>query len=240
MKSKTIVLLTIVLSIFCMTKWGWAGPIRQVDARTLSTWMGQPQKVTVIDTGSFLACMDTKIPGAVCLPCGHEKGVAFFSSVSRENKIVFYAANQPPDADCDLIRQAEAGGFKDRYVLKGGLAAWRKAGNPVVSEKRIPRIALAAVKPKDLSAWKKTVNNPLVVDIRSPKAFAAGHLDGAVNFPLTRLHVEYAEIPLDRTLLMVDEDGTGSLLAASYLARKGFPNVRRLKGGMAEYRRGAP
>ncbi|HBL54235.1 MAG TPA: rhodanese-like domain-containing protein, partial [Syntrophaceae bacterium] len=42
----------------------------------------------------------------------------------------------------------------------------------------------------------------------------------------------------DRTLLMVDEDGTGSFLAASYLARKGFPNVRRLKGGMAEYRRG--
>ena len=81
--------------------------------------------------------------------------------------------------------------------------------------------------------------SPLVVDIRSPKAFAAGHLDGAVNFPLTRLHVEYAEIPLDRTLLMVDEDGTGSFLAASYLVRKGFPNVRRLKGGMAEYRRGA-
>lgn len=238
MKSKTLLLLTIVLTVFCMAKWGWAGPIRQVDAQTLCTWMGQSQKVTVIDAGSLLACLDTKIPGAVCLPCDHEKGAAFFSSLPRENKIVFYAANQPLDADCDLIRQAQDGDRKDLYILEGGLAAWRKAGNPVVSEKRIPRIALAAVKPKDLSAWKKTVNNLLVVDIRSPKAFAAGHLDGAVNFPLTRLHVEYAEIPLDRTLLMVDEDGTGSFLAASYLARKGFPNVRRLKGGMAEYRRG--
>lgn len=208
--------------------------IPSVNVQTLKAWMEKSDKVTVVDVGALLACMDAKIPGAVCLACDQEME----ANLPKSDRIVFYASYGSPDADCALIHRTISSGFKDAYILEGGLAAWRKAGSPVMSKKRIPRVAAPAVKSGQLADWKKSVKNPLVIDIRSSKAYSVNHLDGAQNFPLDRLHAQYAEIPLDRSLLIVDEDGRTGLLAASYLARKGFTDVKRLQGGMAAFKRG--
>jgi len=221
---------------------GFAGAeqskIQSINVQTLKSGMDKSEKITLIDGGSILACMDAKIPGALCLPCDSEKDASFVPSVPKENKIVFYSGLQPLDPDCALISNALSAGVKGVYRLEGGLAEWRKKGLPVVSEKRTPRVAAHAIQVKQLPDWQKAAKNPLLIDIRSPKTFVAGHLDGAVNFPLSRLHLQYADVPLDRTLLIVDDDGRAGFLAASYLARKGFLNVQRLQGGMAAYQRG--
>jgi rhodanese-related sulfurtransferase len=57
-----------------------------------------------------------------------------------------------------------------------------------------------------------------------------------VNLPLNALPERYQELPLDRVILLVDEDGTTTLLAGSYLKRKGFKNPVRLFGGMEAWR----
>jgi phage shock protein E len=241
MKNKILLLLAVIATIVCVT--GFAGAeqnkIQSMNVQTLKSGMDKSEKITLIDGGSILACMDAKISGALCLPCDSEKDASFFSSVPKENKIVFYASYQSLDHDCGLIRQFMAAGITNIYVLDGGFASWRKAGFSVVSEKRIPRVVAPAVKPEKLAQWQKKVTKPLLIDIRSAKNFAVGHLDGAVNFPLTRLHLQYADIPLDHTLLVVDYDGQAGFLAASYLIRKGFLNVQRLQGGMAAVKRGA-
>jgi len=238
---KIIILWLAILSIL-LAGAGFAGKqeskIQFVNTSTLKTWMDKAEKVTVINVGSLLACTDVKIPGSLCMPCDQAKDAFHFSSVPKENKLVFYAGYEPFDPECGLIRNLQDRGSRDVYILEGGLVAWRRAGFPVVSEKRIPRVAAHAIKPKSLPLWQKTVKNPLVIDIRSPKAYAAGHLDGSLNFPLSRLHMQYGDIPLDRTLLIIDDDGHAGFLAASYLNRKGFSNVQRLQGGMAAYKRG--
>lgn len=240
MKKIVFFLLMVMLNLCCLA--GSAGAeenkARSLDIQTLKAWLDKSEKVTVIDGSSMLACLDAKIPDSVCLPCDSEKTGSFFSAVPKGNRIIFYASYQPLDQDCSLIREALSAGFQGVYVLDGGLASWRKAGLPVVAEGRMPRVAISAVKTQRLSEWLKSVKNPLVIDIRSTKAFASQHLDGAVNFPLSRLHIQYADIPLDRTLLIVDEDGRSAFLAASFLARKGFLNVQRLQGGMNAYQRG--
>ena len=229
-----------MVQLICLTAVAGAEqkPIPSMDVGKLMASAASSGKIVVIDAGSLLACLDAKIPGAVCLPCDDERGQSFFASLPKESKIVFYTAYQPLNQNCSLIREASSTGFKDIFILEGGLVSWRKAGNPVVSEERIPRVAASAVKPRNLLEWQKKARNPLLIDIRSPEAFSAGHLEGVVNFPLTRLHVQYADIPLDRTLLIVDEDGRAAFLAASYLARKGFTNISRLQGGMANTKRG--
>ncbi len=225
------------LSIICLTGLAEAqdGKIQSVNVKTLKSWMDTPENVTVIDGGALLACMDAKIPGALCLPCDSEKE----ASLPQKGKMVFYSAYSPLEPDCGLIHQASSTGLKEVYVLEGGLAAWRKAGYPVLAEKRIPRVAVPAVGAGKFSEWQKNAKNPLLIDIRSPKTFAAKHLEGAQNIPLARLHLEYADIALDRTLLIVDDDGRAAFLAASYLVRKGFSQVTRLQGGMTAYERGA-
>jgi len=52
---------------------------------------------------------------------------------------------------------------------------------------------------------------------------------------MEELHERYAEIPLGRQLVVTDEGGDRSFLAASYLIRKGIDAVR-LAGGMKQWR----
>lgn len=207
-----------------------------IDVQALQK-MTQTRNVTLIDVSGLLVCMDAKIPGALCVSGNDEKDVSFLSSLAKDSKIVFYAESKSAFSDCNLLNRAVSQGFSAVYILEGGLPAWRNAGFPVATEKRIVRVPSRAVKPGKFPAWLQQTKNPLVIDIRSAKTYTAGHLDGALNFPLNRLHIQYADIPLDRTLLIVDEDGTQSFLAASYLAGKGFFNTSRLKGGMANYQR---
>jgi len=194
------------------------------------------EKVVLVNVAGLIACLDAKIPGSLCLSCSESQSQPAFFSLTKGSKIVFYGGNGPVDPECTLVKRTIAAGFTSVYFLQGGLAAWRMAGQMIVSDKRIPRVFSHAVHPRSFSDWQKKAKSPLIIDIRTEQAYAAGHLDGAENFPLSRLHQQYPEIPLDRTLLIVDQDGTESFLAASYLARKGLLHIQRLKGGMAAYR----
>ena len=240
MKNKKNIWLAGMIFFFAFAGFADAGQnkIQILNVPTLKALQDRSEKVTLVDSRSVLECLDARIPGSVCLPCDEGQDASFFASSPKESKIVFYEGSTIMDLECGTASLLISQGFTSVYVLEGGLVAWRKASLPVVSEKRITRATMPAVKPKNLSGWLKEAKNPLLIDIRSPKAYDAGHLDGAANYPLTRLHIQYAEIPLDRTLLVVDEDGGASYLAASYLARKGFMNVTRLQGGMAAGRRG--
>jgi magnesium transporter len=57
---------------------------------------------------------------------------------------------------------------------------------------------------------------------RPEKLFSQVHIEGAVNIPLYQLHRRYEELPRNRLLVIMDGTGTQTLLAASYLKRKGF------------------
>ena len=102
--------------------------------------------------------------------------------------------------------------------------------------RRIPRLPMPSVKPKALSAWLAANPNAMILDLRTEEAFRSQHLPGAVNLPLEALPARYAELPMDRPYLLVDEDGTDTLLAGSYLMRKGHGDTVRLFGGMDAWR----
>ncbi|MDP9365833.1 MAG: MBL fold metallo-hydrolase, partial [Chloroflexota bacterium] len=61
-------------------------------------------------------------------------------------------------------------------------------------------------------------NNALVLDVREPREYAAGHIPGAVNLPQAELASRLGELPCDRALLLVCQAGARSLRAAQFLA----------------------
>lgn len=81
-------------------------------------------------------------------------------------------------------------------------------------------------------------NNVLVVDVRDPAQFEAGHIPGARNVPLETLVSSFYSLPKDKTIVAYCSDlACGmSLQAALELAQKGF-RVQRLIGGFAEWSR---
>lgn len=78
----------------------------------------------------------------------------------------------------------------------------------------------------------------LVLDVRDPGNYGAGHILGAKNLPLARLEEGAGDIAKrkDRPVIVYDEDGQRTAKATSALKRQGFTQVVNLSGGLGAWR----
>lgn len=79
-----------------------------------------------------------------------------------------------------------------------------------------------------------TLSNPLLLDVRTPREFADGHIPGAVNVPVDDLRDRLAELPKDRPVVAYCQVGQRGYLATRVLMHVGF-DVRNLGGGYKTY-----
>jgi rhodanese-related sulfurtransferase len=78
----------------------------------------------------------------------------------------------------------------------------------------------------------RSVQDVVVIDVRSPEEFAAGHVDGAMNIPLDSLAARASALPKNAALVTVCGKGGGrSARAAMQLRALGFDSARPLCGG---------
>ncbi|MEW5854962.1 MAG: rhodanese-like domain-containing protein [Myxococcota bacterium] len=84
------------------------------------------------------------------------------------------------------------------------------------------------MEPKDLGG----IAGAVIIDVRSPEEFAAGHVAGAINVPLDLLALRAPTLPKHAVLVTVCGKGGGrSERAASELRALGFDSARSLCGG---------
>ncbi|TDW28722.1 rhodanese-like domain-containing protein [Cryobacterium psychrophilum] len=69
--------------------------------------------------------------------------------------------------------------------------------------------------------------NTVIVDVRTPGEYSAGHLDGAVNVNLQSgsFEQEIAEYPVDGDYIVYCQSGNRSAQAVSIMESAGFSNV---------------
>jgi rhodanese-related sulfurtransferase len=72
----------------------------------------------------------------------------------------------------------------------------------------------------------------VVVDVREPREFVAGHLPGAINVPLGRLDAQFAHLPQSSQSVFVCRSGARSLRACAIAARHGSTHFGHLEGGL--------
>jgi rhodanese-related sulfurtransferase len=75
------------------------------------------------------------------------------------------------------------------------------------------------------------LDDPVLLDVREPDEFEAGHAPGAVLHPLATLPDAWTDFPTDRTVLCVCRTGARSAHATEFLRRQGLDAVN-LEGGM--------
>lgn len=83
-----------------------------------------------------------------------------------------------------------------------------------------------------LDAWD-SLGGPPILDVRTPKEFAEGHIDGAVNVPLDELRGRMDEVP-DGPLHIICAAGKRAYYATRLLRQRG-KDARVLSGGMKTY-----
>jgi thiosulfate/3-mercaptopyruvate sulfurtransferase len=167
-----------------------------------------------------------------------------------------------------LLWVLEYVGHPDVNLLDGGLAAWVAAGGALTQEP--PPISTMAFQPRvrpELLAMAEWLLGRLdpgsgdavqIVDARSLREYAEGHLPGALSLPATsllrrdgrfrpahelRLKAQEAGLRLlkDATMVVYSETGLRASLVYVGLRLLGAPSVRVYDGGWAEWQQlGAP
>jgi NADPH-dependent 2,4-dienoyl-CoA reductase/sulfur reductase-like enzyme/rhodanese-related sulfurtransferase len=88
-----------------------------------------------------------------------------------------------------------------------------------------------------LAHWRdlEDATGIFLLDVREPNEYAAGHVDGATNIPLSQLRQRLSELPSDREIWMYCAVGQRAYYATRALSQRGL-KVRNLSGGYATYR----
>lgn len=180
--------------------------------------------VFVLDTRTTGAYKAGHIPGAIEVPLDG-------------NFAPYVGAVLPPNAPVivvsDLGREREA---MTRLVrvgyesivgwLDGGMDAWRAAGGESAT--------LGIVEPGILRALLETGNAPVVLDVRTPGEWDAGHIEGALHIPIAELNQRLEEVP-SVPLAVICGSGYRSAIACSLLLRHGRHEVVDVPGGWKAY-----
>lgn len=70
----------------------------------------------------------------------------------------------------------------------------------------------------------------IVVDVREPNEWSAGHIPGAIHIPLGELAERIGELPTDRPIIAACRSGARSATATKLLTGRGL-DVTNLEGG---------
>jgi rhodanese-related sulfurtransferase len=110
----------------------------------------------------------------------------------------------------------------------------RGAPGPGAGWSRVEPAAFA----RELSRPAFGARPPLViVDVREPELFRKSHLPGAINIPYPAAKERAAaELARSTDIVLVCHAGPMGDEIAAILARRGFPHVRNLAGGMKRWR----
>jgi rhodanese-related sulfurtransferase len=82
-----------------------------------------------------------------------------------------------------------------------------------------------------LADWARIkATRALLLDVREPEEFEQGHLEGALNIPLTQLRARIAEVPRGRELWLYCAAGQRAYFAQRLLLQRGF-DAKNLSGG---------
>lgn len=92
----------------------------------------------------------------------------------------------------------------------------------------------------DINTAKEALDSSLVLDVREPAEYAAGHLPGAFNIPRGLLEFKINSHPdfqdkQHANILVYCQTGGRSALATATLNQMGFNNAISLAGGYAAW-----
>ena len=120
-----------------------------------------------------------------------------------------------------ITRMSRVGYDHSIGYLEGGFDAWKNAGKETDSVNRITASEMAG----------KFKPDSIVIDVRNPGEYQAGHIEGAKLVPLGDLNNHLHEIPKDKHFFLHCAGGYRSMSAASILKSRGWEDFEEIDGG---------
>ena len=99
------------------------------------------KNAAVIDTMSYLECMDHRIPGSQCIALEELDKKLPASFPNKSQSVIFYCESDRCPRAGMAYEKAKLLGYENIYVLEDGLVAWKRAGHEVETLQRMKKNA---------------------------------------------------------------------------------------------------
>jgi rhodanese-related sulfurtransferase len=97
----------------------------------------------------------------------------------------------------------------------------------------LSRLGIKQIRPQDLDQKKGIV----LLDVRTAKEYATGHIPGAVHVPITEIGEKVKKLKKDKDIVVFCQNGNRSIWAIKRLMGMGYKNLYNLKGGYRAWKR---
>jgi hydroxyacylglutathione hydrolase len=124
-------------------------------------------------------------------------------------------------------RLARVGVEKVSGYLRDGILAWHDAGLPLAKVEQI------SVQELQHRIAEKSVE--MILDVRRPAEYGAGHIQDAISLPLNHLSESALALDRDAKIAVTCAGGYRSSIACSLLEQLGFRNLSNVVGGMTAW-----
>lgn len=121
--------------------------------------------------------------------------------------------------------------FQFGAALAAFLAASAAPGSTTTTPPVVAQQAVPLIEPVALKAMMSSGTHFVLVDVRQPDEFAAGHIEGAMLIPLDTLEANLAKLPKNVKLVVYCRSGHRSGKAVTILMAHGYDRAVSLNGG---------
>ncbi|MBS1750501.1 MAG: rhodanese-like domain-containing protein [Bacteroidetes bacterium] len=197
--------------------------VQPVSVAELKKMKSRDEDFVILDTRNTVEFSDGFVPGSIFIGSDGNFVEWALDLLPLTVRIVLIAEK---DKEEENIKRLMGAGFANiEGFLEGGFAAWEKAGGEIDMIINVDAAELAMDIPFD--------ENLIVLDVRRPVEYAEGHVENAINVPLSDLSDPGNLVQFeDRNNLYIHcAGGYRSVIAASILKQQGYHNIRNISGG---------
>jgi len=196
------------------------GPLQALGAEAVERRVGAG--AIVLDTRPARDYAAGHLPESINVGLGGQFATWAAVVIGLEREIVLVGENEGAVEEARM-RLARVGIERVSGYLERGLEAWQKGGRTLAMMAQMPAA--------ELSNRMKEEKELVVLDVRQPGEWDAGHVPGAVHLALTEFRQRLRELDPRRVTAVYCKGGYRSAIAASLLEAHGWERVVNVMGG---------
>lgn len=128
-------------------------------------------------------------------------------------------------------------GYQNVYAFRDGIPSWMRAGYPVKSIEKLPKVEIQRISSQELKGMLDSGEDFVLLDMRPTGEVGKYWIETSNRLPITleTIASRYNEIPSGKKVVVVDLNGKRSKVVVKYLSLKGFNDMVALDGGMQSW-----
>lgn len=208
--------------------WKKHAPYYSIGLENLSARINEGGKYMLIDARPYKKFLEGAIPSAIGIPERDFAAKRGLLPVDKaDSTLIYYCGGYACALSHKSAIMARSLGYKNVLVAEAGYPGWKEMFGGTDSAV----VAGEAEGAVDTEWFLKTIkDNPsaiLLIDVRDPEEFAAGHFPSAINMPVDMVEKQAKEIPTDKPIVF--SCATGARAGEAYYLFKDIrPDVEKV------------